>query len=64
MKHLRNKIVEKFEDMYSKCTGLGANPYSVNVITYTGHGFIYGGDEFAAIPEFDDEKEEGRYYYK
>jgi hypothetical protein len=30
--------------------GRGANPYTVNVITFSGHGFEYGGDAIAIIP--------------
>ena len=50
---LRNKIVEQLDLMYSRCDGYGKNPFTVNVITFSGHGLTYiNGDAIAAIPEF------------
>ena len=42
--------------MYSTCPGVGLNPFSVNVITYSGQGFNLDGEEIAIIPEIDREK--------
>ena len=42
--------------MVSRCDGMGRkNPYSVNFITYSGHGITFDGDAIAAIPEYEDE---------
>jgi hypothetical protein len=54
--NVRESIINKLEKMISKCGGIGYNPYVVNVITYSGHGFIYKGDTIAAIPEYKDKK--------
>ena len=44
--------------MKNGCTGLGKNPYTVNVITYSGHGFTFNGDTIGVIPEYNiNEKE-------
>ena len=39
--------------MYSNCPGVGLNPYSVNVITYSGLGFNLDGEEIAIIHSLD-----------
>ena len=39
------------EKLLNRSHGLGKNPYTVNVITFSGHGFDYGGDAIAVIPE-------------
>ena len=42
--------------MISGCTGKGrTNPFTINVITYSGHGITFDGDAIAAIPEYQDE---------
>jgi hypothetical protein len=50
--NLRSKIMDKLDNMVSRCDGIGKNPYTVNVITYSGHGFTFDGDAIAAIPEY------------
>ena len=35
----RNKIIEKFQEMMTKSIGKGLNPYKVNVISISVHGF-------------------------
>ena len=50
--NLRSKIMEKLYNMVSRSDGKGKNPYAVNVITYSGHGFTLDGDAIAAIPEY------------
>jgi len=40
--------------MVSRSDGIGKNPYTVNVITYSGHGITFDGDAIAVIPEFQD----------
>ena len=37
--------------MLNVSIGIGKNPYTVNVITYSGHGFSFNGDTIALIPE-------------
>jgi hypothetical protein len=32
--------------------GWGSNPYTVNVITFSGHGITFDGDAIAVIPEY------------
>ncbi len=44
--------------MYDSSLGKGQNPFTVNVVTYSGHGFTFGGDAIAAIPTYESEKEE------
>ncbi len=51
--NLRSKILHTIESMRSGCTGLGRNPFTVNVITFSGHGFTLNGDTIAVIPEYD-----------
>lgn len=52
--NLRKKILDKLEKMYSECDGWGNNPFSVNVITFTGHGITFDGDAIAVIPEYQE----------
>ncbi len=40
--------------MIDRCSGFGKNPYTVNVITFSGHGLTYDGDTIAVIPELPD----------
>jgi hypothetical protein len=40
--------------MVSSCDGIGNNPFTVNVITYSGHGITFDGDAIAVIPEYED----------
>jgi hypothetical protein len=39
--------------MLSRCSGMGDNPYCVNVITFSGHGLTFDGDAIAVIPELE-----------
>jgi hypothetical protein len=54
--NLRSKIIDELETLVSKCDGIGKNPFTVNVITYSGHGFTFDGDAIAVIPEYEGEK--------
>jgi hypothetical protein len=38
--------------MRNESTGIGKNPYHVNVITFSGHGFTFNGDTIVLIPEY------------
>ena len=40
--------------MFNERHGNANNPYSVNVITFSGHGFTFDGDAIAAIPEYNE----------
>ena len=40
--------------MITMCPGIGENPYTVNVVTFSGHGITFKGDAIAAIPEYKD----------
>jgi hypothetical protein len=43
--------------MISRCCEIGRNPYTINVITFSGHGITsQSGDAIAVIPEFQDNK--------
>jgi hypothetical protein len=50
-KGLRDKILKQTDELLAKCSGIGINPFSVNVITYSGHGIHFNGDAIAVIPE-------------
>ena len=45
--------------MLSKCDGIGLNPFTVNVVTFSGHGITFDGDAIAVIPEYLEEKKTG-----
>lgn len=47
----RKKILKTFDDMLARCIGEGKNPYTVNVITFSGHGITVNGDAVAVIPD-------------
>ena len=51
------------DEMLGRCSGIGENPYSVNVITFSGHGITFDGDAIAVIPELvpDVENKVARY---
>ncbi len=38
--------------MILKGSGKGQNPYTLNVVTFSGHGFTFDGDAIAVIPEY------------
>ncbi len=38
------------EKMIQSCSGIGSNPYSVNVISFSGHGLNFDGDAIAVMP--------------
>ena len=60
-KGLRQKIVEQLEKMYDRCDGIGENPFTVNVITFSGHGITFDGDAIAGIPEYETkDKDQGK----
>ncbi len=53
--NLRSKIINELERLVTKCDGVGKNPFTVNVITFSGHGITYSGDAIAVIPEYEGE---------
>jgi hypothetical protein len=46
--------MQQIELFLKSSLGFGKNPYTVNVISYSGQGFSYHGDEIAVIPEYID----------
>ncbi len=50
-KGARKKILTIFDNMLARCIGEGKNPYTVNVITFSGHGITVNGDAVAVIPD-------------
>ena len=51
---MRKKILEQIDGM--KTSGIGKNPFTVNVITYSGHGITLEGDAIGVIPEIETVK--------
>jgi uncharacterized protein YihD (DUF1040 family) len=49
-KDYREEFLKATDNMLNKCAGAGKNPYTVNLITFSGHGITYGGDAIAIIP--------------
>ncbi len=43
--------------MHSKCDGKGINPFTVNFITFSGHGITFDGEALACIPEYIDKND-------
>ncbi len=41
--------------MKQRSLGFGANPFTVNVISYSGHGFTCEGQTIAVIPQINKE---------
>jgi hypothetical protein len=50
-KDMRKKILDQIDGM--KTIGKGHNPFTVNVITYSGHGIALEGDAIGVIPEIE-----------
>ena len=50
-KDMRKKILDQIDGM--KPIGKGQNPFTVNVITYSGHGITLEGDAIGVIPEIE-----------
>ena len=55
--NLRDKILQRIDDIKKSCVGVGKNPYTVNVITYSGYGFNCNGDTIALIPEYQSKED-------
>jgi hypothetical protein len=47
--------------MINRCIGDGQNPYTVNVISFSGHGIHIEGDAIAVIPQGDGDVGEPRF---
>jgi hypothetical protein len=43
--------MKKIDVLFDRTLGVGLNPYTVNVITFSGHGIDISGDAIAVIPE-------------
>jgi hypothetical protein len=50
-KEIRKKILKQIDRMQT--SGIGQNPFTVNVITYSGHGLTLEGDAIGVIPEIE-----------
>lgn len=37
--------------MIQRCNGIGTIPFTVNVISYSGHGFTCDGQTIAVVPQ-------------
>jgi hypothetical protein len=51
---MRSKIIDELEDFFQSTPGRGKNPYTVNVITFSGHGYDHEGESIAVITERED----------
>ena len=49
------------EKMIQSCSGIGSNPYTVNVISFSGHGINFDGDTIALMPQFSNGVYETRF---
>ncbi len=47
------------DELLTKHKSNDKNPYTVNFITYSGHGFTCEGDAIAVIPEYDEYSQKG-----
>lgn len=50
---MRTRIVNELEEFYSSTPGIGKNPYTVNVITFSGHGYDHEGEAIAVVAELE-----------
>ena len=50
----REKFLKLIDSQYDNCSGIGKNPYTVNIITFSGHGINCNGDAIAVIPQFGE----------
>ena len=50
-KDARKRILQSVDQMLSACTGIGKNPYVVNVITFSGHSIRCEGETIFVVPE-------------
>jgi hypothetical protein len=48
---MRNKILNHIDQMKNACSGIGKNPYVVNVITFSGHSISLNGETIFVVPE-------------
>ena len=46
----REEFIKAIDEQYNNCSGIGKNPYTVNIITFSGHGITCNGDAIAMIP--------------
>ena len=50
---MRKKTIQHLEELHKNSLGKGKNQYTVNIVTYSGHGTRYGGDDIAVIPTYE-----------
>ena len=51
LSEMHKRTLNMTDIMYDRIISIGENPYSVNLITYSGHGITFGGDAIAVIPD-------------
>ncbi len=39
--------------MYESSNRIGDNPFTLNLISFSGHGFRFDGDEIGVIPQLE-----------
>ena len=54
--NMHKKITDLLKQIYDNSGLKGKNPWRVNFITYSGHGYTFNGDAIAVIPEYDNKK--------
>jgi hypothetical protein len=52
--------MKQIDDCYNRISPYARLPYSVNVITFSGHGILVDGEAIAVIPEIDKKTKEGQ----
>ena len=53
----RDTILKQFDEMINRSIGEGLNPYTANVVSFSGHGLHMDGDAIAVIPQTIGEDE-------
>jgi hypothetical protein len=44
--------------MFKSSNGIGDNPFTLNLISFTGHGLTFDGDAIGVIPQLEKIEEE------
>lgn len=47
--------MQQIEVLFNSTLSIGKNPFTVNVISFSGNGFHYNGDEIGIIPDKNNE---------
>ena len=54
--NMHKKITDLLKQIYDNSGQKGNNPWRINFITFSGHGYTFNGDAIAVIPEYDSKK--------